>query len=105
MVNARGERPLGVQLARDPGRSVAVHHAQLAPRAVAVGVDRRLRHAQLAGDLLRGKMLIHQPQAFAFPLREQAGRIVRTVVACAHSARSKRRLAAHVYFNANDERA
>jgi hypothetical protein len=49
MVNAH----LQVELAREAGGGVAVLDAQLAPRAVAIGVDRGLGHAQLAGDLLR----------------------------------------------------
>jgi hypothetical protein len=53
---------------------VAIAHAELAPGAVAVGVHRRLRHAQFAGDLLGAQMLIHQAQAFPFALRQQLDR-------------------------------
>jgi hypothetical protein len=99
MVNGRCDGGVDVQAAGDAGGGIAVLDPQLAARAVAIGVDRGLRHTQFAGDLLRGKMLVDQPQAFAFALREQAQRVIRTVVPCAHSARSKRRLGAHVYFN------
>jgi len=95
MVNAG----LEVELPGEAGGGVAVLNAQLAPRAVAIGVHRGLGHAQFAGDLLRGQMLIDQPQAFALALREQPNRVFRTVVACAHGAGSKRRVCAHVYFN------
>ena len=68
-----------------------------------VAGDDRINLKFARTDLARlTKMLIDQPQAFALPLREQVHRIVRTVVPCAHSARSKRRLEAHVYFNAKD---
>jgi len=58
-----------------PGGGVAVVHPELAPGAVAVGVDRGLGHAELTGDLLRRKVLIDQVQAFALSGREQADRI------------------------------
>jgi hypothetical protein len=54
---------------------VPVGNAQLAPRAVAVGVDRGLRHAELAGDLLRAEVLIDEAQAFPFALRQQLDRL------------------------------
>ena len=95
MVNA----DLEIELARQARGGIAVLDAQLAPRAVAIGVHRGLGHAEFAGDLLRGKMLIDQPQAFALALREQAYWVFRTVVPCAHGGRSKRRLRARVYFN------
>jgi len=85
MVNRRGERPLDVELARQPCRGVAVLDAQLAPGAVAVGVDRRLGHAQFAGDLLRREVLIDQPQAFALTQGEQAHEVVPTVVSRVHA--------------------
>jgi hypothetical protein len=44
---------VGVQLARQARGGEAILHTQLAARAVAIGVDGGLRHAQLAGDLLR----------------------------------------------------
>ncbi len=71
MVNGR----VGVELARQPRRGVAVLDAQLAARAVAIGVHRGLGHAQFARDLLRRQMLIDQPQAFAFARRQQPDRI------------------------------
>jgi hypothetical protein len=57
------------------GGLVAVRHAELAPRPVAVGVDGRLRHAELAGDLLRAEVLIDQPQAFALAGGQELDRI------------------------------
>ena len=94
-----GEHGLAVELAGDPGGGVAVLDAELAPSAVAIGVDRRLRHAKFAGDLLGRQVLIDQPQAFALTLGEQAHKVVRTVVPYAHSLCSKRRTGAHVYFD------
>ena len=54
---------------------VPVVDAELAAGAVAVGVHRRLGHAELARDLLGAQMLVDQPQAFALPLREQVQRL------------------------------
>ena len=85
MVNARGELGVGVERAGQPRGSVAVLDAELAAGAVAIGVDRRLRHAQLAGDLLRGKVLVDKAQAFTLTQREQAYRVFRTVVPSAHA--------------------
>jgi hypothetical protein len=78
---------------------VTIHHAQLAPRPIAVGVHRGLGHAQGPGDLFRRQVLVHEAQAFALALREQPHGVIRLVVLCAHGARSKRRLGVHVYFN------
>jgi hypothetical protein len=50
---------------------VAVVDPELAARAIAVGVDRGLRHTQLAGDLLRAHVLVDQPQAIALARGEQ----------------------------------
>ena len=75
---------LAIELARQARRGVAVLHAQLASRAVAIGVDGSLRHAEFAGDLLRRQMLIDEAQAFAFARCEQAHRIFGDDVACAH---------------------
>jgi len=47
------------------GGGVAVVDAELAAGAVAIGIHRGLRHAQLAGDLLRAQVTVHQAQAFA----------------------------------------
>ena len=99
MVNARGELGFGVERAGQPRGGVAVLDAELAPRPVAVGVDRGLGHAEFAGDLLRRKMLIDQAQAFALTLGEQPHEVIRTVARCAHGVSSKRRLGRSVYFN------
>jgi hypothetical protein len=80
MVNRR----VSVELAGDTRRGVAILHAQLAAGAVAIGVDRSLRHAEFASDLLGRQMLIDQPQAFTFARCEQAHRIFGDDVACAH---------------------
>ena len=88
MVNG-GPQALGaVQLARQARRRVAVFHAQLAPGAVAIGVDGSLRHAQFARDLFRRQMLIDQPQAFALTRREQPHRIFGDDVSCGHDGDS-----------------
>jgi len=42
-----------VELAGEAGGGIPIVHAQLAARAVAIGVDRGLGHAKLAGDLFR----------------------------------------------------
>ena len=86
MVNAA----VCVELAGQPRRGVAVLDAQLAARAVAIGIDRGLRHAEFAGDLLRRQMLIDQPQAFAFARREQPHRIFGDDVSYGHGDDSKR---------------
>jgi hypothetical protein len=78
-------RNVNVQLARQARRGVAILHAQLAPGAVAIGIDGSLRHAEFAGDLLRRQVLIDQPQAFALAWREQSHRIFGDDVACSHS--------------------
>ncbi len=75
---------LPIELTGKARGRVAVLHAQLAAGAVAIGVDGSLRHAEFAGDLLRGQMLIDQPQAFAFARCEQAHQIFGDDVACAH---------------------
>ena len=62
---------VNVVSAQQPRGLVAVVHAELAPGAVAVGVDGGLRHAQLAGDLLGAEMLVDEPQALPFALRQQ----------------------------------
>jgi hypothetical protein len=76
---------INVQLPRKARRGIAVLDAQLAAGAVAVGVDRSLRHAELAGDLFGGQVLIDQAQAFALTRREQSHRIFGDDVACSHS--------------------
>jgi hypothetical protein len=79
---------VNVELAGEAGRGVAILDAELAPRAVAVGVHRSLGHAKFAGDLFGRQMLIHQAQAFAFAWREQPHRILGNDDACDHSASS-----------------
>jgi hypothetical protein len=66
---------VNVELAGDARRGVAVLDAELAPRAVAIGVHRSLGHAEFAGDLLRRQMLVDQPQTLALTRREQPHRI------------------------------
>jgi hypothetical protein len=66
---------VNVELPGEPGGGVAILDAELAPGAVAIGVHGSLGHAKFAGDLLRGQMLVHQAQAFAFARREQPHRI------------------------------
>jgi hypothetical protein len=90
---------VNVELAGELGRGVAVLDAELAPRTVAVGVHRRLRHAELAGDLLRRQVLVDEAQAFALARGEQSHRIFGDDVPCAHGANTKRRLGLRVYFN------
>jgi hypothetical protein len=89
-----------VQLARQAGGGVAILDAQLAPRAVAIGVDGGLGHAQFAGDLLGRQVLVDEAQALALAGGQQPHRIVDDVVACWHCERSKRRLGPRVYFKA-----
>jgi hypothetical protein len=84
MVNAA----LAVELAGQARGGVAILHAQLAPRAVAIGVDGSLRHAELAGDLLGRQVLIDQPQAFALTGSQQPHWIFGDDIACAHSGTS-----------------
>ena len=79
---------VNVELAGEPGGGVAILDAELAARAVAVGVHRGLGHAEFAGDLLRRKMLIDEPQAFALARRKQPHRIFGNDVPCAHSVSS-----------------
>lgn len=84
MVNADA----GVEGAGQTGRGVAILDAELAARAVAIGVHRGLGHAELAGDLLGRKMLIDQPQAFALTRREQPHLFFGNGVTRSHSANS-----------------
>jgi hypothetical protein len=91
---------VNVELAGQPGGSVAVLDAQLAPGAIAIGVHRCLGHAKFAGDLLGRQMLVHEPQAFALARREQPDRLLGNDVPPAHDAASKRRLRRLVYFDA-----
>ena len=68
MVNAA----LDVEHAGETGGGVAVLDAQLAPRAIAIGIHRSLGHAEFAGDLLRRKMLVDKPQAFPLTRCQQS---------------------------------
>ena len=90
-----------VEFAQEAGGLEPVVDAQLAPRAVAVGVDGRLGHPQFARDLLGAEMLVDQPQAITFP-RCQSVDSVRDVSQRPLQSlrRSKRRLSRHVYFDA-----
>ena len=72
----------------EAGGGVTILDAELAARAVAVGIHRGLGHAKFAGDLLGREMLIDQPQAFALTRREQPHRFFRDDLACPHSASS-----------------
>jgi hypothetical protein len=79
---------VNVELAGQAGGGVAILDAELAAGAVAVGVDRGFRHAELTGDLLGRQMLIDQPQAFALTRREQSHGIFGNDVTRDHSASS-----------------
>ena len=80
--------PTDIQDAGEAGGGVAILDAQLAARAVAIGVHRGLGHAEFAGDLLGRKMLIDQPQAFALTRREQPHLFFGHGVTRSHSASS-----------------
>ena len=62
---------VNVVAAQQPGGLIPVVDAELSARAVAVGVDRGLRHPQLAGDLLGAEVLVDEAQALPFALRQQ----------------------------------
>jgi len=79
---------VNVELPGETRRGIAVVDAQLAAGAIAIGVHRGLRHAQLAGDLLGRKVLVHQAQAFALTRREEADWIVPQFGPCAHNESS-----------------
>jgi hypothetical protein len=79
---------VNVELAGEAGGGVAVLDPKLAPRTVAIGVHRSLGHAEFAGDLLRRKMLIDQPQTFALARREQPHWIFGNDVPRPHNASS-----------------
>jgi hypothetical protein len=68
---------VNIELAGQAGGGIAIIDAELATRAVAVGVHRGLGHPQFAGDLLGRKMLVDQTQALPLPGGEQADRIER----------------------------
>jgi hypothetical protein len=77
---------INLEPASQPGGGEAVLDAKLAPGAVAIGVDRSLGHAELAGDLLRRQVLVDQPQALALARGEQTHRIFGDDVPFAHQA-------------------
>ena len=60
-----------VELAGESRGGIAIVDPELPARAVAIGVDGGFRHAELPSDLLRGQMLIDQPQTFPFPRRQE----------------------------------
>ena len=91
---------VNIELAHQAGGGIPVIHAQLSPRAIAVGVHRGLGHAQFAGDLLGRQMLIDQAQALALSGREQADGVGLGVRAYGHRADNKRRRALYVQFSA-----
>jgi hypothetical protein len=66
------------------GGLVTVAYPQLAPGAVAIGVDRSLGHAQLPGDLLGGKVAVDEPQAFSLPRSQEFDRILDRPLRRAH---------------------
>ena len=67
-------------------RFVAVRHAQLAPGAVAVGIDGGLGHAQLPGDLFGAQMAVHEAQAFPLPGRQELDTVLDDILRLAHKA-------------------
>lgn len=70
-----------------PRSLVAVVDAQLAARTVAVGVDRRLRHSEFAGDLLGAHVLVDQPQTIALARRQKFDLGTRNVGSFAHGVK------------------
>jgi hypothetical protein len=56
---------------QEAGGLVAIVDPQLAARAVAIGVDRGLRHPQFARDLLGAQVLIDQAQTVALARRQE----------------------------------
>jgi hypothetical protein len=68
---------VNIEFAGQTGGGIAIVDAELAARAVAIGVHRGLGHPEFAGDLLGRKMLIDQAQALPLPGGEQADRIER----------------------------
>ena len=90
-----------VEFAQDAGGLEAVVDAQLAPGAVAIGVDRRLGHAELAGDLLGAEMLVDQPQAITLTRCQHVDSVRDIGQRPLQSGRhSKRRLSRRVYLDA-----
>lgn len=78
---------VNVDLPQQARGGVAIVDAQLAARTVAIGVDRGLGHAELAGDLFRGEMLVDQPQALPLAGRQKVERVVVDVRSRIHRRR------------------
>jgi hypothetical protein len=90
-----------IELAQEARGLEPVDDAQLAPRAVAIGVDRGLRHAEFAGDLFGAEMLIDQPQAITLTRCQHVDSVRDISQRPLQSVRhSKRRLSRHVYLDA-----
>ena len=66
------------------GGGVTVADPQLAARTIAIGVDRGLRHAQLASDLLGAEVPIDQTQTVALPRSQKLNCICGGLDLCAH---------------------
>ncbi len=58
--------------------------AELLARPVAIGVDRRLRHPEFAGDLLGAEVTVDQSQAFALPRGQKLDWVCGDLLRCAH---------------------
>lgn len=71
-------------IGQSAGGGVAVRNAELAAGPITIGVDRGLRHPELAGDLLGTQMAIDQAQAFALPWGQKLDRVRDAVTRCAH---------------------
>lgn len=65
---------------------ITIVNAKLSPRSVAIGVDRGLGHAQLAGDLFGAEMAIDEPQAFPLPGGQELDSAVDCIPRGAHNA-------------------
>jgi hypothetical protein len=100
MVNRVRARAADVELAGQAGGGIAILDAELAPRAVAIGVDRGLRHAEFAGDLFGAEMLVDQPQAITLTRCQHVDSVRDISQRPLQSVRhSKRRLSRHVYLD------
>lgn len=88
----------GVAVLEQARGLVAVVDAKLPARAVAIGVDRGLRHPQFARDLLGAQVPVDQPQALPFPGGEKRHWINVSVKGFPHSVSSKRCIATLAHF-------
>ena len=70
------------------GRGVAVVDPELAAGAVAIGVDRGLRHAELTCDLFGAEVLVHETQAFPLASGQQLYPVAGQVVGFPHKTHS-----------------